>query len=483
MRFAVYSLAALLAAGSAAPAALHAQAYRYEVGANLGPTWWTEPANSDVVGDRGIGLAPGLTLGAQGQIWPGPDWGFRLDAGYAFSRVTQLGPAAVVDPDPTDAHQDLRRGVRLWNLTAAAMLHLEDWHSIAGPLAWRPGILVGIGLQAVAPEAHQAYDPSVPDSDRVDGIAFTAGGHNWLLPRSTQAAFLGGVTADVGFGSPVVVHVVLSDRMFVEPVYSLTERASRLVRTSKPGNVGRLMHGFRLTIGAGLRLGSTAPHTAPAPPPPPPRPEPMPEPLPAPGEHITVCAVDPAASDGLSVLQGLYRPNSQDTVVQLGGNQVPLRDALPPVAVASDAPWYLAGRPLSLIVGADTTLFVAYSGPRQVPAEALAFLGTIAGVPAYADRRELASVRDVWNAARDAVPDRSLEALLASSPSLQPAFDSVSVLYLPLGRTGCVFRAFARAGRAPSRPGAAPPDGRYEGAGLSPAKSSMLTSRTVSHRR
>ena len=71
--------------------------------------------------------------------------------------------------------------------------------------------------------------------------------------------------------------------------------------------------------------------------------------------------------------------------------------------------------------------------------ESLVFLGTVNGVPVYADVDEAASFR----AQLQAQTNRDLTAILANR-ALRDEIDDVRTLYVPLRATGCVFQPVLR---------------------------------------
>jgi hypothetical protein len=203
---------------------------------------------------------------------------------------------------------------------------------------------------------------------------------------------------------------------------------------------------LHLRAGISLLLGGSqaaAPVSVmrPAPPPPPAPLPPATVPTPAPIENaITVCIIDPSQPSGIRTQSALYRELQRDTVVMQNGNRVALSQVTGSAMVARDATWYNQGKPLQLMIGTRPTWYLAYGSARQMDADRMAFLGTINGYPAYAERDQVASLIGAFDAARAANPNRDLGVVLADRRDLHDAVEALPFIYVPLQRTNCVFQ-------------------------------------------
>jgi hypothetical protein len=142
-----------------------------------------------------------------------------------------------------------------------------------------------------------------------------------------------------------------------------------------------------------------------------------------------------------------FREQQRDTVVEIGGQRRPLREALPAnVTVARNAGFIVRGEPLNITAGRETIRFLPYQTARNIEGSRLVYLGNVSGFPVYADRDEVADVIQPLTTARAGRTDVELGTLLAG-PSNRQARDVVggaSFLYVPLDPMGCVFQPIQR---------------------------------------
>lgn len=167
------------------------------------------------------------------------------------------------------------------------------------------------------------------------------------------------------------------------------------------------------------------------------------EPAPPPVEHrLKLCALAPATAAGLRTLDAVHVAGAADTVALVGERRVPLAEALGPVRVASQTTWFQSHLFLDLKVGAVTRHFAIYDLPRVIEAGELAYLGEVDGLPVYAAAADVASVRNELGLLLGT--ERDLARLIAGNAQVRSAFRTVSVLYVPLASTGCVFQPLLR---------------------------------------
>ena len=134
----------------------------------------------------------------------------------------------------------------------------------------------------------------------------------------------------------------------------------------------------------------------------------------------------------------------RDTVITVNGSDRPFRESIGNVMVASNADWYVRGQPLTMNIGNQKVEFATYGSARTIEASELAFLGTVSGVPVYADRDEVADVIEELNELNRAQSGRDLGKILEEHKDLRQDLDDVKVVYVPLYATGCVFQGVQR---------------------------------------
>ncbi len=205
------------------------------------------------------------------------------------------------------------------------------------------------------------------------------------------------------------------------------------------------------TVAVVLACASPGPPQTPSPAPPEPsraaagraqaerKAEPAPPPV---QERLKLCALAPATPAGLRSLDAVHVAGTPDTVAVVGEQRMTLAEALGQVRVASQATWFQSHLFLDLKVGAATRHFAIYDLPRVIEAGELAYLGMADGLPVYAAAADVASVKAELPLLL--TTERDLGTLLAGNAALRTAFRAMSVLYVPLAPTGCVFQPLLR---------------------------------------
>ena len=197
------------------------------------------------------------------------------------------------------------------------------------------------------------------------------------------------------------------------------------------------VHNVRLTLGVHALFGKLFPEeevaiVQPAPPAPPAE------------EAITVCVLDPRLQNGIRDISAIYVPSTGDTLVMVNGNRVPLDTQTGRVMVAQQADWYVRGQPLTITANGQTAEFVTYGGARIVDANDLAFIGTVNGLPVYAEASEARALSQEMEQMREARREGSLEDVLERRADLREDFEDIEVLYVPVDPVGCVVQPVRR---------------------------------------
>jgi len=152
--------------------------------------------------------------------------------------------------------------------------------------------------------------------------------------------------------------------------------------------------------------------------------------------------IDPTMGTGVRTIDAIYLPAEGDTMVVVNGQRVSLETAVGDVMVARDADWFVRGQPLSMSVAGHNIEFVTFGGTRLIDPEDLALVGTMNGLPIYANA---ADVRDVRNKlAERSRAGNDLDEVLDEDKDLREAFEDIDVLYVPTAATGCVFQPLER---------------------------------------
>jgi hypothetical protein len=99
---------------------------------------------------------------------------------------------------------------------------------------------------------------------------------------------------------------------------------------------------------------------------------------------------------------------------------------------------------LIMNVGTQKVEFATYGTARTIEAGDLAFLGTVNGVPVYADKDEVKDVIDELNELNRAQAGTDLGKILEEHKDLRNNMEDIKVIYVPLYSTGCVFQGVQR---------------------------------------
>ena len=265
-----------------------------------------------------------------------------------------------------------------------------------------------------------------------DDFVFPQANSIWPGDEQTEFAGVFGIGADIipSRSTPIAIRLEVVDHLvFDSPVDPII------------GDDFDAVHNVRGTVGVHALLGRVfPPPVAVLPPPPPPAP-PAPPPPPA-EEAIRVCIIDPTAPSMLRTVDALYVPTTRDTLVVVNGQRVELRETLQPVLTARDASWFIAGQPLAWTVDGMRSEFVPFGTARVIEPQDLTFLGTLNGLPVFADSRDVSGIRgDLMSAQRT---QTDLGMLMDMDDDIRDAIMDLDVLYVPLESVGCVFQPLQR---------------------------------------
>lgn len=458
--------AGLAAAVALSVAALPASAQFYHWDANINGGWNTTTKalsnttvfpriiddnliDNDIINGGGdLSFGSGGIVGAQVGYWFVPHLGLRANFAYAAN-----------DFDQHNGGNTLINDMNLWSGTGDVMVRFLKPRKRFTKVEWLPYLALGAGAQWINPPGDRfvALDqfffdtiPGVtqitgvsgapifcvagvcqgPDSRGFIGVPGTVATNAFFVKEASTFAGLVGLGTDVRLTKNFAVRLEAGDRIWKAPIFNAAQiDATNLVVLGD--KVGKTVHQFYFTGGLNALMGLVSPPpapvaTLPAPPPPPPPPPAT--------ERVTVCVVDPMAPGGLKTIEATHNLSTGDTTVMQNGDRVPLSQAYANVPTVTTADWYMQGRPLEIGTGTNRLRYVSFGGARVIEPSDLGFLGTVNGLPVYADRTTLGVVEGL-------TPGTDLSMAVDQRPMLRQALqEKVQVAYVPVSATGCVFQ-------------------------------------------
>jgi hypothetical protein len=433
-------LVPLFAACVAAPAA--AQSWRWDFGVNAGYAHFT---NSMGEGNTAIGSASGgshvkfgdgALVGTQLGLWFNPKLGLRLNGRYSDRPL-----------EGNDMSTDFVTHVNLWAATADLLFRFKAPAPEFTKMEMLPYLALGVGgkWHNGGGDGFTCTEPgkSYNCSPFVTGIPANPKG--WALGEENVMAGLIGLGADWRLARSIALRTELSDLLYKPQIHAATAIPAPGGTWSVTGDrVGKITNEIAAQIGLQFLFGvARPPVVAIAPPPAPPPPAPAPVPVVVTREAINVCVVDLTATSGLRT-QSAFLVGGRDTVVVVNGADQPFMTTVGTVTVATNADWYVQGRPLTMTIGTGKAEYAVYGTPRIIDANDLNYVGTINGYPVYADRDDIKDINDEINDLNKANAGKDLGEILNAQKNLREAFSNVKVLYVPTTAYGCQFQAVQR---------------------------------------
>ena len=151
-----------------------------------------------------------------------------------------------------------------------------------------------------------------------------------------------------------------------------------------------------------------------------------------------MCVVDPNYAQGLRTITATHNLQTNDTTVSINGRTMRLSEATANVPTASNAPWFIRGAPLEIGSLPNRLQYVSVGSERMIEPEQLAYLGTVGGLPVFADRATIPP------GLANLGPNTDLSTLVMQSPDAKKALDAVGVIYVPMQPVGCTFQALQK---------------------------------------
>lgn len=432
-----------------AVATAEAQSYRFDVGVNGGFSIWTKALSADETGGAAAKFSSGWLTGAQLTLWPASRIGIRANGAYEDRSLEGSdGDLVAVAGGPESLEH-----VNIWSGTLDLLFRLRQPAMDFQSGEWLPYIAVGGGVRWVNPagDPHTTIDP--PNEKFWTSVPFrgsSTASRAFSLGELYQPMFLAGLGSDVRVAPSVAVRLEIGDRMSKPKIYEIQTNASPTTSVAINGedNQASLAHelygqlGLHLTFGGARAMAVVAapPPETPPPPPPPPPAAPPPAPPPAPREEqITVCVIDPATSGGMRSVSAVRVLSTGDTMVVRGADRVPFNTTVPTVTVVGTTDWYIAGRPLAVPIAQRQAQYLATGRASPMGTGQLVLVGSVQGVPLYAERSTLGASADRLQQMNANGPI-DLAATLRTDAELRTTFASVQTLYVPSQTVGCVFQ-------------------------------------------
>lgn len=409
--------------------------YRFDIGLFGGGSWYSAMLDDQHLGEGtdDVRYKAGWVTGLQATFWATPRFGIRAHGAYSERPIT--------GGDDAQQNEDgnLVGDVNLWSASGDLMIRLVPDGYLMGGYQSMPYLALGIGGKNTNPPGDIVVVPETGDEDETTGVRFepTPGNAFYQMSQWTLMG-LAALGTDVRLSDNFGLRLEVGDRF-----WDATLRNDASIAQDPDEDVGRVVHEIYGQLGAHLLLGLAAPPVVavtPAPPPPPaPAPEPEPEPV---EEAIRVCVIDPAAPNGIRMVNAIYLPETGDTLVTVDGRRRALATTLPGnVMLASEADWFVRGEPLALELAPDLTLeYTTWQSGRVIEANELAYLGTVRGVPVYASASDVRDIRGDLESLRRAEMTDDLDHILDERADLRAELEDVQYLYVPLRATGCVFQ-------------------------------------------
>ena len=428
------TVAALLLPLAGAP--LAAQSWKADLGVNGGASWYSPMLGGDQINNSNgnVRFRAGWLTGAQLGFWLTPRIGIRANGTYTDRSVKQGN--GFMSEDNT-----LIQDVNLWSGSGDLLFRFKQ-PSETFAHEMLPYIALGVGAKWHNPagDAFTVTDPTASKSWNGVPIACTAtsctggnatGTNNFFLSEERVLMGLAGLGTDVRLAPHFGLRLEVGDRFYKPALIAIAPTAgTSFTTTNSDTRVSKTVHEPYVQAGLHMLFGLAAPPVvavAPAPAPPPPEPAPAP---PAPTtQDVSVCVVDPTAPTGLRTVTAQFNPSTNDTTVMVNGQSMALSQSVGTVPVASSATWYVQGQPMVIGTGRSQLSYVSFGSARNIDANDLTYIGTINGLPVYANRTDVATLT---------IPNPPAD--ISTNTQLTTGLRNVQVLYVPLTSTGCNFQ-------------------------------------------
>jgi len=431
--------AGLLLSG-VAPAAAQT---RFDLGVNGGFSWWSPFVGDTQTGNGSVAFKTGWLVGAQATAWITERIGLRPNFAYE-NRGLKASDGTLFTGANGEGTLD---HVKLFAPSVDLLFRLKNPSDEFVRGEWVPYVALGGGARWLRPDASDQYTAfDFVNGEVWPGVPFGIQGTSvdtLFLSKLSEVMGLVALGSDVRLAPHFAVRLEVGDRIQKPYAYAVTPLPGGKAFEAVSGhdNDASLSHDVYGIVGLHLTFGGTgaaAPVVVAPPPPPPPAQQPPPPPPPAPREEmVSVCVIDPAAAGGMRTASTIYLPDTRDTMVVVNGQRVAFRTTVPTVTTAEGADWLIAGRPLEIAVRPGPARFLPVGQAQTMGEGSLVLLGTLNGMPVYANRTDVAAV------AAQLGTTGELTTVLGNA-DVRKAFDAVQTLYVPYRTVGCSFQPLQR---------------------------------------
>lgn len=411
----------------AAGAPLAAQSWRFDLGVNGGGSWYSPLLGSDQINNTNgdVRFRAGWLVGAQAGLWLTPRIGIRANGTYTDRPLKQGNSFMGSDTE-------LWHDVNLWSGTGDLMFRFKEPAATFTHMEALPYLALGLGAKWIAPAGGGAFVfNNTTASTTVNGIPINVAATGgtlfpaFFLPKQTRLMGLVGLGSDFRLARSLGLRLEVGDRIYKPRVFAMSAPATF---SGTEDNVSKTVHEVYAQLGVHGLFGIASPPVVAVAPAPAPAPAPEPTPPPAPAtQSVSVCTVNPAT--GLTTTTATFNPATGDTTVIINGNTMPIAQAYTSVPVASGQTWYVQGQPLVIGTGNGALNYVSFGSARNIEMNDLTYIGTVNGLPVFANRTDVASLT---------IPNPPVE--ISTNPTLVTGLRNVQVVYVPLTSYGCNFQ-------------------------------------------
>lgn len=434
-------LGALLVPMATVPA--QAQSWKWDFNVNAGYSFFNEMLSGDKVGITGaeddVKFKNGGLLGAQLTFWPSSRFGIRFNGTYADR------PLVAENYTLTGAANSGISHVNLWSGSGDLLFRFARPRAEYTGMEVLPYLALGIGAKWHNPsgDAYTCNDTEEGESFACAPFTVSSGtttGRTFALAEANSLMGLVGLGADWRIGRNFAIRTEVGDRIWDARLHLATgaPAGSTVTLASGDTDFGDDVHEIYAQAGLTFLFGVARPAAVAIVEPAPVAPTPV-----APvvsRENMTVCVVDPTATNGLR-LQTVTLVGGRDTVVVVGGEDRPFTTTVTAIAPVTSADWYVRGEPFRIHTGDTHVEYVTYGSTRVIDANELTYIGTANGMHLYADRDDVADIVDELNEVNRARAGTDLGKILEENRELRDELDDVKVLYIPTSAYGCTFQA------------------------------------------
>jgi hypothetical protein len=435
-------LGALMVPVATVPAS--AQSWKWDWNINAGYSFFNEMLEASDAGlaagdEKDVKFKSGPMVGTQLTFWPSSRFGIRANGTYADRPLT-ADDWAITDPASSGIGH-----VNLWSASGDLLFRLATPRDEFAGMEMLPYIALGLGAKWQNPSGdNYICNDADGESDNCAPFSVTGGtapNNNFALGEGSTLMGLVGLGADWRFSRNMALRTEIGDRIWDPELHRVIPPATGTDYTlvNSEDDIGSTIHELYGQIGLSFLFGVARPAVVAVAAPPAPV-EPAPVTPVVSREAVSVCVVDPTAPNGLR-MQEAYLVGGRDTVVVVGGADRPFSTSIGTVSTASNADWYVRGQPLTIRTGSTSLEYASYGSARIIESGDLAYIGTVNGMPIYADRTEVADISDELAELHRTRPGTDLGVILAENRELRNEVDDVQVLYVPMSPSGCVFQA------------------------------------------